>query len=133
MACRLYEGNYPAYKIKKNMRMKDGVAIAFPDKFIEVLERAWVFAKREDYLEEIIEITIADKHITVKSDSPRGKFEESMRFDSDMDFTFPIVPYLIMDILKEVKSAIVGNNKLKFESLKDSEWVYVTSLYKPEK
>ena len=103
---------------------KGGKSITFSSKIISVLERAWVFAKRDDNLEEEINLEIKGGKMLVKSKSDTGWFEESLSTEFDgKSIKVTIIPYLLMGILKSTKKAVVSGARLLFESKKEG-WKY---------
>ena len=123
MSCRIFEDKFP--DVSPFLAM-EGIEINFPKTTEDVLDRARVFSKRDHFLDEEIQLTLADKRIKIKSKSESGWFEEEINFSYEDDpITFSISPHLLKDILKETSSCILGEDKLKFEG---AGWIYVTIL-----
>lgn len=127
LSCRVFEDNFP--DITPHLGVK-GTKVEFPKTIKDVLERASVFAKRDHFLDEQINITIGGNRIKVKGESSAGWFEEecNMRYDKN-PVTLLITPYLIQDILNETHECIISDGKIKFEG---EDWVYVALLRMPK-
>ena len=123
LSCRVFEDTFPD---TAPFLKVEGVEIVLPKQIDEILDRAAVFAKRDHFLDEVVTITIGDKHITVKSKSDAGWFKESARMRySDKPITFSITPYLLQDILKETNVCVMCEDRLKFEG---AGWEHITTL-----
>jgi len=129
ISCRLgmFEKNYP--NLKKHLDV-NGVKIKFPKAIVEILDRAWVFAKRDTELNEEMTINIQSKELTIFSRSETGSFSEKtlIRYEGQ-PIEFVIVPYLLIDILKETNHCVLGENAIKF---KGEGWQYVSVLQSKE-
>ena len=126
MSCRIFEGEYP--DTSDHLAMGKGIKFKFPDGIVSMIERAWIFAKRPDMLEEGIELSIKDNKLKVFAKSDSGKYDEFAKVDySGKPLEFTIIPYLLMDILRETKSVRIDKSKLMFES-KDKDWKYLSVL-----
>jgi len=124
LSCRVFEDDkFPQTKL---ILLMEGQDIIFPKNSLEVLERASVFSKREHMIDEVVEIILEEKKLTIKSSSDTAWFEESLNFKYEGDpFTFMVTPYLLKGILSQTLNCTIGKDKLKFES---EDWVYVTML-----
>ncbi len=126
MSCRIFDGEYP--DTAAHLAMGKGIKFTFPDKIVSMLERAWIFAKRPDMLEEAILIQIKDNKLNIFSKSDSGKYEESVAVEyGGKKIELTIIPYLLMDILKETKKVVIDESKLMFES-KEKDWKYLSVL-----
>ncbi|KKK98111.1 hypothetical protein LCGC14_2646030, partial [marine sediment metagenome] len=126
MSCRIFDGEYP--DTTAHLAMGKGIKFTFPDKIVSMLERAWIFAKRSDMLEEAILIQIKDNKLNIFSKSDSGKYEESVAVEyGGKKIELTIIPYLLMDILKETKKVVIDESKLMFES-KEKDWKYLSVL-----
>jgi hypothetical protein len=108
----------------------DGVEFEFPESILESIERAYVFAKKENILDEWLQIDISKNKLQISGQSETGwaKEKHSIKYDGD-HIRFMVVPYLLQDILKETRRCTIGDNKMKFS---DSNWSYVSVLRKVE-
>jgi DNA polymerase III sliding clamp (beta) subunit (PCNA family) len=123
ISCRIFEDKYP--DISKHLKCK-GESLTLPDNLLEVLEKASVFAKREQAIMEIVEISLSGTKLIVHSESEGGWFEEDIKIKKiGKTINFKIPPYLLQDILKQTLKCTVGKGKLKF---KGDDWVYVATL-----
>ena len=123
ISCRIYEEAYP--DVTKHLKIK-GIKIEFPKSIDEVLERAGVFAKRDSFLDENVNISMKDDKIKISAKAESGWFEETlnMRYAGEA-VSFDITPYLLKDILKETLVCTLGEGKLVFEG---SDWKYLSAL-----
>jgi hypothetical protein len=123
LSCRIFEDDsYP--DTSKFLKIK-GEKLTFPEIIKDMLDRAMVFCKREQLLDETVEISIANSRFKIKSQSESGRFEEDIRTSFAGTLSFEIKPYLLKDILSETLDCIVSTNRLKFEG---ENWQYITSL-----
>jgi DNA polymerase III sliding clamp (beta) subunit (PCNA family) len=131
LACRIYDGGtddreYPNVGEVLEQIDEKG-ALTFPKNITEVLDKAWVFAKRDDSLEESIQMDISGGKLSVNSKSDFGWFSEKLKVDYKGKISFPIIPSLLMGILKETRTALVGEQALLFEG-GEGAWKYLTVL-----
>ena len=123
MSCRIFEDKFPDIS---PFLLVEGIAIHLPKTTEDVLDRAKVFSKRDHFLDEEVEITLADNRLKIGSKSESGWFEEEINFVyTDDPITFSISPYLLKDILKETSRCVLGEDRLKFEG---SGWTYISIL-----
>lgn len=123
ISCRILEEKYPLISSLLNV---SGIKVTLPQCIEEVLERAMVFAKRDNIFDEAVEIELGDNKLKIQSESDSGWFEEdvNMKYDEDV-LNFVISPYLLKDILVETFCCEIGKNNLKFEG---DQWIYVSTL-----
>ena len=123
LSCRVLEEKYPDITPYTKV---DGESIVFPDKTLEVLERAQVFSKRENAFDEAVIIEITKKAFNFKAQSDFGWFDESLKSTNTVSgLTFSISPYLLKGILDRTKRGEINEAKLKFEG---EDWIYISSL-----
>lgn len=104
--------------------LKKGIKITLPETLEEVIEKAIIFVKGKQNGDEVIDINISNKKLTVESKSEKGWFKETLPITYDgEDISFPITPYLLQDILSETKDCILLDNLLFF---KGTDWTYLT-------
>jgi DNA polymerase III sliding clamp (beta) subunit (PCNA family) len=105
----------------------EGDEIEFPEQILELLDKAEVFAKRDQQLNEAVTITIQPKKLVVRSESDTGGwFEEKAKISYKGEpLTFSVTLYLIKDILRETLKAQIKDSKLWFEG---DNWIYFTML-----
>ena len=108
-----------------------GEQFTFPKRIKEILEKAMVFSKRENQLNETVEIILQSGVFKIRSESDFGWFEEeqSTKYEG-ADFSFAITPYLLKDILNETLTCSIADPLLKFEG---ENWIYVTMIKEPTK
>lgn len=122
-SCRVFEDAYPDTKAFFNIQ---GEKVTFPKTIEEVLDMAGVFAKRDNVMDETVNITISDKRLKVSSKSETGWFEEevNMAYEGE-NLSFDVTPHLLKQILSETLACVVGKSKLEFEG---ESWAYITML-----
>ena len=119
----MFEDKFP--DVTSHLKV-EGIELVFPKTIDEVLDRAGVFAKRDNMLDENITITLENRKLTVSSKSDEGWFKEDVNSHYEGEkVEFNITPYLLKSILKETQSSVLGNNKLKFSG---EDWEYMTAL-----
>ena len=123
ISCRILEDKYP-----NTLKFYDvqGMTFDFPKTTLEALERASVFAKRDYFLDESIEIHIENKKLIIKSKSDSGWFEEKLNIRyTGKPIIFVVTPHLLKDILIKTNTCVLNEKMIKFEG---SNWQYVSSL-----
>lgn len=129
ISCRLgeFEEEYP--DLEKYVTV-EGIQIKFPDSTREIIDKAWVFAKRDNQFDEEIKINIENKRMIISSHSETGRFSEKMFINHEGNSVeFLITPYLLMDILKETNECVLAENAIKFEG---EGWQYASVLQSEE-
>jgi DNA polymerase III sliding clamp (beta) subunit (PCNA family) len=127
VSCRTFDEKYvdTSNFFKKK---KGALTVTFPDSLKEVIDRAVIFAKRDNAIEESVTIELSDKKVMVQSKSDTNWFKETIPFKHKGDaVTFSVTPYLLQDILLKMNSCSLVNNLLIFEG---TDWTYVTGLRK---
>ncbi|MBS3777181.1 MAG: hypothetical protein KGY70_18440 [Bacteroidales bacterium] len=127
LSSRIYKNKYK--DISPFMEI-EGVKVNFPASVIDSIDKASIFARRDNLLDEKVEISITKGKLWVKGRSDAGSFEEKspIKYDGD-PIGFIIAPYLLQDILAETPQCVVGENALKFEG---EGWEYVSVLQNKE-
>jgi DNA polymerase III sliding clamp (beta) subunit (PCNA family) len=125
ISCRVFEDIYPD---TKPFLKVEGTKITLPNTIIQVLDRASVFAKRDNSTEEFVTITLDPKRSEIKSQSEAGWSKERIDvvFEGDPIAIF-ITPSLLKDILGETQECVYNERVLKFEG---EGWVYIVALRK---
>jgi hypothetical protein len=122
ISCRTFEDVYPnnpaVFKVT-------GKEILFPDRVVEVLDKAILFAKRAHEIEEMVEITIANKNMHIHAKADTSWYEDDVPINTKEELEFKVTPYLLKQIIKENKACIVSKEKLKFEG---EGWIYIAAL-----
>ena len=104
----------------------EGVEITFPKTIVEALDRASVFSKRDNALDEEVSIVLENRHITIHSTSETGWFEEIAKIKYEGDpISFLITPELLKTILAETLTCTCGEKMMKFAG---EDWEYVVML-----
>jgi DNA polymerase III sliding clamp (beta) subunit (PCNA family) len=124
ISCRIFEEEYtdttPFLKI-------NGETLNLPKSINEIIDRASVFAKRTNVLEEEVIITLNNNSAKVESKSNAGSFEEVANIKyTKAPLSFAIIPNMLKDILNETQQCTFNGKLLKFEG---ENWIYVTLLH----
>ena len=127
LSCRVFDDKYPAVGKLLNV---EGIELLLPKAILEIIERAAVFAKRDHFLDEEIQVKIENKKIQIRGESDTGWYEEetNIRYTGD-PVVFAITPYLFQEILKVTQTCILGTNHIKFTG---DGWQYVAILRNAE-
>jgi DNA polymerase III sliding clamp (beta) subunit (PCNA family) len=124
ISCRIFEED--KYVDTDKVWGVDGDTVKFPEQMLDILERAEVFAKRENSIDEAVSIELQNKKLIVRSESMSGKFEEKARVQYDgQPINFSVTLYLLKDILKETEKATISDKMLLFQG---DNWKYLTML-----
>lgn len=103
-----------------------GEKIIFPKEMSKILERAMVFSKREQSVDEVIDIKLKGGKALIHGENNYGWFEEKtvVKHKGD-EISFSISPALLKNILSRSNKCIVGDEKLQFVG---KDWDYVAAL-----
>ena len=122
-SCRVFDDAYPD---TKRLFEVEGKAINIPMKMISSLDRASVFAKKEFNNDSKIIVKLEEKQMTLSAQADFGWFEENLRVNYlDEPIEFETHPIFLAEILTQVKSCILGKDRMKFEG---ENWSHVLSL-----
>ena len=104
----------------------EGREIQLPKVFDVAVDRAMVFAKRQNALEEIITIQLDKNRLTLSAKSETSRFEEvlNVRYTDEKIKMF-VTPSLLKDILTKTQICEITEDKLIF---KGENWIYITML-----
>ena len=93
---------------------------------MSVIDKAAIFSKREQFLDETVQVSIAANELKVRSEDIVGWFEEKIdiSYEGD-DITFAINPTFLKDVLVKKAPCLLSKDKLKF---KGKNWSHVVSL-----
>ena len=122
ISCRTFEDAFP--EVTSHLKV-EGSALVFPKTLEEVLNRAEVFAKRDNMLDESVTISLGDNKLKVSSKSEEGWFEEDLNMKFDESLSFKITPFLLKSILSETQDWILSKTKLK---CRGENWEFITVL-----
>lgn len=103
----------------------EGLPIEFPPTLAEVLDRAGVFAQRDQDVDEEVELVIQPGRILVKAQCEGASFTESIRSRLDLSASFVIRPDFLKLALKQGTRSLLGEHRIKFES---ENWMCVLPL-----
>jgi DNA polymerase III sliding clamp (beta) subunit (PCNA family) len=122
ISCRVFEDKWME---KPELFKVTGHQIIFPEKLVELLDRANIVAKRDHEIEEMVKIEIADKKLKIIADSDISWIKEELPINYKEPVSFTITPYLLRQIIQKTKLCLVGKDKLKFEG---EGWIYIAAL-----
>ena len=125
LSCRIFEDKFPSVD---NLLPVEGETITFPEKIIEMLDRAGVFSQREHSLDESITIQLENKKLKVKSESDNGWYEEEVNLRyTGKPLSFNVTPQLLQRMLEKTQQCIVSTtiNRIRFET---DKWEYIAVL-----
>lgn len=129
ISCRTFDEQYVNIDAILNRKQEQLINFTFPDKTLEILDRASVFTKvqAKQSNEETIEVSVKDKVLRIECQTDTSWFKESVPVKSykGSDFAFSITPYLLQDILNGNKECTLTKDMLRFET---EDWVYLSSL-----
>ena len=123
ISCRVWNDTYMA--IEKHLNIK-GTEVQLPKTLNEVLDKAYVFGKRDHIFDEVITIELSSNRILLKSKSDFGWYEEksNLKYKGD-DLTLYITPRLFKNIINRTQTCIVNERAIKFF---EEDWQYVGML-----
>jgi len=124
-SCRIFEESFPD---TTSLIKVEGGAIKFPSTVANILDRAFVFAKRDHYSDALVKIELADRKIMVSAKSPAGWFEETTPIQYRGDpISFAINPAFLSEGVERLRICILSNDrrKIKFEG---ENWIHITML-----
>lgn len=109
---RTYAGDFP--DVDEYLEV-EGEDLQFPNAILEMLDTARVFTA-DATADEFINIVVENKKMTVKGEGEFGWFEEvtNCRYNGDR-IEFGVDPAFLVDILKDLKKCVVGENTLLFQ------------------
>jgi len=121
---RVYQGNYPD---TSTLLAVEGRNLVLPDGLSDALDKAMIFSKQENFIDEHVNITLRDGYMTVHAKSDAGWFEEELEFQYvGEDITFSINPTFLKQIHEKIKECTLGKDKIKFEG---DEKTHVVALH----
>jgi hypothetical protein len=123
ISCRILKDKYPD---SANVLKAKGKALKLPKTIWEILDKATVFAKKNEVDWQMVTVTLDDGKIIIRSDSETGWYEEEkrIRFFED-SVKFMIAPGQLKEILEETQTCNLGKATLVFSGEK---WKYVVML-----
>lgn len=101
--------------------------ITLPDNIDEILEKASIFNKQTEKIQEYIQVTLGDNKIKLRSESIGSWFEEeaNCRY-KDEPVQFGVAQMLLKDVLKESK--VCGLSKHNSILFSGEDWKYLAML-----
>jgi len=122
-SCRVFSDDFPEmnhlFKVK-------GKEIKLPKTTADILDCAGVFSSKDHFLDNMVEVSLADKKlkITAKADSDWFKEEANIRY-SDDPITFQIHTNFFKEICQQEGKCILASNMMKFQG---DNWEHILAL-----
>lgn len=126
ISCIVWADEYPniVNKMLEDKGKKN--KIQFPDTVPAILERAAIFAKREQRTDEFVEVRVDNRKLTISAKSAFGQFEEWVKVEyAGEPFLFSLNPTLLSDMLKVAKECKVSPTRIIMEG---KNWSHVCIL-----
>jgi len=122
-SCRIFEDRFPDTSPILEVKGKE---IVLPKSIGESLDRASVFSKQEQFLNESIKITLSDEQMKICAKMDGAWFEETSHIKYREDpITFSINPTFLKEIVEQAGTCILGENQVKFTG---NNWEHVIAL-----
>jgi DNA polymerase III sliding clamp (beta) subunit (PCNA family) len=122
-SCRVFEDEYPDVS---GLLGVTGHTFTFPETLREVLGKAAIFSKREQFLDETVDVSILPGEMKVRSEDIVGWFEEKVPMEWDRDeVKFAINPTFLMDVLQKKAPCVLSKDRLMFQG---KDWTHVVAL-----
>lgn len=121
-SCRTFQDQFPDVD-KSGFLNVEGTELHLPVSLSEALDRAQIFSKRDEFLDEEVSVIIKDKKITVEGKSPSGWIKESvnLRYSGD-PIMISIHPEFFKEMLSKIQTCTIGKSSIKFQGEK---WEHV--------
>ena len=124
-SCRTINDKYP---ITDRFFQGKGLLLNFPMTLSTIIERVRIFAKTKHYLDEVVQVKIENKRITIMGTSSEtgSWFEENANIRyTGMPLEFQITPVLFLSILNQSHVGRINENLIEFTG---DDWAYVALL-----
>ena len=127
-SCRVLNENYPDIH---HLFEIQGEEIKFPDKLIDGISRAEVFAKTDISEDDLVQITIQNGKLLIRGEDGTGWYKEEMKIKSSIEASFYTNPKFLINILPTLKECVICEEKglIKFSS---DNWEHVISIQTAE-
>lgn len=123
LSCRVLMDNYPSTEGHFEV---EGQRLVFPDEMQKILDRVMVFTKRDNLMDEEMQVLLKKGQLLVKGENEYGWIKEQANVKySGGKTSFWITPYLLKNILERSNECAIGKEKIKFEG---GDWEYVAVL-----
>lgn len=121
-SCRIFQDQFPDIDNSGFLNV-EGTELHLPVSLSEALDRAQIFSKRDEYLDEEVSVIIKDKKITVEGKSSSGWIKESvnLRYTGD-PIAISIHPEFLKDMLSKIQTCTIGKSSVKFQG---ENWEHV--------
>jgi DNA polymerase III sliding clamp (beta) subunit (PCNA family) len=116
LSCRISEGEFP--DVSAHLDFEEFGKIEFPSTIIDILDKAGVFTAGAMKQDKLISLDVNEKGmLTVRGEGDYGWYEESRRVKwTGTAIGFQVSPDNLRSILENSAIAIVGEDKIKFET-----------------
>lgn len=122
-SCRVFEDEYPNVEGLLNVK---GDVFQFPPTLKTVLDKASIFSKRDQFVDEAVEVHILKNLLKVRSEDVVGWFEEKVPIEWEgAEVSFSINPTFLKEVLEKGAPCLLSKGRLKFEG---KEWAHVVAL-----
>lgn len=112
--------------IAMNSNMEE---IEFPKTMSKIIDKSFVFAKRDHWVEEEVEISVAENVLTLHAKNDYGWLRERVKVRYDGELSFLISPKLLQSIIDETNFAKIDLSAFRL-IFQGKNWVYVAMLKK---
>jgi len=122
ISCRVFEDKYP--NVSKVLNMKEGDVLELPVELKNVVNRAIVFTKKENILEEVVEVFITNDLVKVRAEGNGEWFEEEIpvEYSLEKSIKLKINVHMLKDILQRENTCSIKNSLVKFTGV---NWEHV--------
>lgn len=112
-SCRVFAEAF--FDLTPYLQIEDGIAFTFPTESADILTRARVFSKTDNFSDEQVEISAEGKRLFFRVRTAGSWFEEWVKIKSSTDFKTYMHPQFLQDILKlTTQCQIVPGRMIKF-------------------
>ena len=122
-SCRIVDGEYPS-TVDNLFGEADGEIIKFPGGFLDIVQRASVFA--QDSEDGLISISIKKGKLLCKGEGSLGWLKEEMKINCKTEFKFSASYDALIEIIPKTPQVIVIEDKLLF---KGDNFEHIICLY----
>ena len=122
-SCRVFADNFPEIS---HLFEFDGDEITLPKTIGDILDRAGVFKSQDRFVDDMVEVKLANKKITIRVERDSDWFEEeaNIRY-SDIPISFQIQTNFLKEICARTQKCIISEKMLKF---KGDNWEHILAL-----
>jgi len=121
-SCRIFQDDFPEMK---HLFKVEGKELKLPKTLGDILDKAGVFSSKEHFLDDRVEISLADNKIKIRVEQDSDWFQEdaNIRYSGE-PISFQIHTAFLKEICQQGK-CILGENMLKFQG---DNWEHILAL-----